>query len=183
MAEQRPCGLCPLPCRRDRAPFRLYPAGNKEGKYSHDSCIKAAKKKRAAALAQPDTDAGTSGAAAASVVKKQKTDTADADATASANQSTSAGEDLSTQALSSSLSEAAACPAAASSPSSNAADAAHLLFALHTRYDFTALLCALCCPCGMSLAKLNAVPWLRSVFACTALQPLPLPHLPMPLPM
>ncbi len=156
VAMQRPCGLCPLPCRGDRAPFRLYPAGNKEGMYSHDSCIKAAKKKRngaAAALAQPDADAAASSAAVASAVKKQKTDTTDADTGVTARGSTSTDEVSPTQALSSSSSEAAACPAVASSPSSNAADAAQLLFALHTRYIFTALLCALCFPCGMFLAS------------------------------
>ncbi len=141
MAVLRPCGLCPLPCRSDRAPFRLYPAGNKQGKYSHDSCIKAEKKRvaAAAALAQPDTDAGASGAAVASVVKKQKTDAAGADARASAKDSKSADEDSCMQAASL-LSGAAACPAVTSPPSSNAADAAHLLFALHIRYVFTALL-------------------------------------------
>ena len=138
MAEQRPCGLCPLPCRSDRAPFRLYPAGNKEGKYSHNSCIKAEKKRVAAeaALAQSDTDGAASGAAVTSVVKKQKTDAADAAATAlaTARDSTAAGENSFEQVPSLSPPEDIAVSAAASSPNSNAADAAHLLFALHARY-------------------------------------------------
>ncbi len=129
MAVQRPCGLCPLPCRGDRAPFRLYPAGNKEGKYSHDSCIKAEKKRTRVEVALAQSD--TSGAAVMPVVKKQKTGDADTDPKVSC--AATAGEHFGGEAGSSLLSEDAAAPAA-SSPSSNAVDAAQLLYALHTRY-------------------------------------------------
>ncbi len=170
-ALQRPCCLCPLPCRGDRAPFRLYPVGNKTGTYAHDSCIKAEKKRAAAeaALAQPDTDAGASSAAVASVVKKQKTDAADADAAVRGVATGSTGEYSCGETRSSMLQEDAAVPAAATSLSSNAAAAAHLLFALHTRYIWTALLCVLCCPCEMFLASHHST--LFSVAAiCICLQ-------------
>jgi hypothetical protein len=169
MAVQRLCCLCPLPCRGDRAPFRLDPAGNKEGTYSHDRCIRAEKKKRAAAevaLAQPGTDAGANGAAIASVMKKQKTDAADADADATARGAATADKHSCGEARSSLLPEEAAVPAAASSPSSNAAAAAELLFALHTRYilnSSTLLSYAVRVGCFSQPTQLCS-PWPRSAF-------------------